>query len=67
MIEIVEKATVVYTDGVQEQFDALRITPRGIVIGRIFKTDDDEDFFMCGFIPKRNVQKVVGGTKRKIE
>ena len=67
MIEIIQNATVVYTDGVQEQFDAVRITPKGIVIGRLFNTEGDEEFFMCGFIPLRNVHKVVGGTKRTIQ
>jgi len=61
MKKIIKNAVVVYTDDVNEQFDAIRITDRGLIIGRII----DGEFVACGFIPQRNIKNVNNGTKRK--
>lgn len=60
MIEILEKATVTYIDGLEEQFDAIRMTDKGVVIGRIL----DGELLEYGFIPKQAVKKIKGGTRR---
>ena len=39
MIEILEKATVIYMDGNKDLFDAIHITDKGVVVGRILKID----------------------------
>ena len=62
MIEILENATVIYADGVEEQFDAIRITIEGVVIGRIL----DGEFVDCGFISKNGIKEIKNGIKRNI-
>lgn len=47
-------ATVTYTDGVKEHFEALRINKKGIIIGRII----NGIFLDCGFISKTNVKEI---------
>jgi hypothetical protein len=42
-------ATVTYTDGIKEHFEALRMTNKGIIIGRII----NGIFLDCGFISKK--------------
>ena len=61
MIEILQNATVIYSDGVKEQFEAIRLVDKGVIIGRIL----DNRFFDCGFISKRNIKEIKGGKKRK--
>lgn len=53
--------TVVYTDNITQQFEALRVTEKGVVIGRII----DGDFLDCGFIIKRNIKKIL--TRQSLE
>ena len=60
VIEIIQNATVVYTDNVREQFEALRMTDKGIIIGRII----DGKFLDCGFISKRNIKEIKNGEKQ---
>ena len=67
MIEILQNSTLIYTDGMEEQFEALRLTKRGIYIGRILRSGGKERYFECGFISKDNVKSVIGGKKRIIE
>ena len=53
--EIMKNAIIIYTDGVREQFEAIRQIDKGIIIGRIL----DNKFFDCGFISKRNIKKII--------
>ena len=64
--EIIENATIIYTDNVSEFFDAIRINDKGVIIGRILKIDKTEEFIECGFIPLYNIIKIKNGSKRKI-
>ena len=52
--EIMLNATVIYTDGIREQFEALRQTEKGVIIGRFI----DGEFVDCGFISKRNIKEI---------
>jgi hypothetical protein len=52
--EIMLHPTVIYTDGIREQFEAVRLTEKGVIIGRII----DGEFVDCGFISKRNVKEI---------
>jgi hypothetical protein len=57
--KIISNATVVYTDGISEQFETLGLTQNGIVIGRII----NGEFVTCGFIPKGNIKEIKNGGK----
>ncbi len=59
--EIIMNATVICTDGIQEQFEALRKTEKGVIIGRIL----DGEFVDCGFISKRNIKQIKDNEERK--
>ena len=48
MIEVLENATIVYTDGVKEQFEAVYLTDKRVITGRIFKSNGTEEFKECG-------------------
>lgn len=67
MVEILENATIVYTDGVKEQFDAIRMTAKKVITGRIFKLGKKEEFKECGFIARRNIKQIYNGSKRKLQ
>jgi len=54
MNDIMTNATVVYTDGISEHFEALRVIKKGAIIGRII----DGEFLDCGFISKRNIKEI---------
>jgi len=58
--EIMQNITVVYTDNIQESFEAIRVIDKGAIIGRII----DGEFLDCGFISKRNIKEIKnnGGT-----
>lgn len=56
--EIIKNASVIYTDYVKEQFDALRITDRGAIIGKII----DGKFEPFGFIPKHSIKQINNGS-----
>ena len=49
-----KNVTVVYTDCIEEVFEAIQITEKGIVIGRMY----DNEFFPYGFIPKKNIKSL---------
>jgi hypothetical protein len=55
------KATVIYTDGMKEQFEAVRRTEKGVVYGRIL----EGQFVDYGFISKRNIKQITNGGKKK--
>jgi len=52
--EIMVNKTVIYSDGIKEQFEALRQTEKGVIIGRII----DGEFVDCGFISKGNIKQI---------
>jgi len=56
MIEVLEKATVVYTDGNKKLFDAIYITDKGVLFGRILKIDNTESDAVVDF-PGRPEEK----------
>ena len=53
--EIMKNTTIIYIDGVKEQFEAIRMIDKGVIIGRIL----DNKFFDCGFISKRNIKEII--------
>ena len=61
-IEILENAIVIYTDGNREIFEAIRMTDRGVIIGRVL----DDEFVDCGFISKGNIKEIRDGVKKQI-
>jgi len=67
MIEILENATIIYTDGVKEHFDAIHLTDKKVITGRILKTEKSKIFKEYGFILRENVKKIYNGTKIKIK
>jgi hypothetical protein len=67
MIEVLENATIVYTDGVKERYDAIHMTEKMAIIGRIFKINGTELFKECGFISRQNIKQIYNGSKRKIQ
>jgi len=62
MIEIIENATVIYTDGVGEKLEVIRVIDKGVIIGRII----DGEFLDCGFISKSNIKEIRCGKKRDL-
>ena len=61
-MEMLKKATIIYTDDLEEKFDAIRITNNGVVICRIL----DGEILECGFISKNNIKQIKNGTNTKI-
>jgi hypothetical protein len=59
--EVIENVTVIYTDGITEQFEAIRLIQQGIVIGRI----KEGEFVPFGFINHRNIRNINKGRKGK--
>jgi len=52
--ETIRNATVVYTDGTSDQFEVLRLTQKGAMIGRMI----NNKFITCGFIFKKNIKQI---------
>jgi hypothetical protein len=67
MIEVLLNATIVYNDGVKERYDAIYLTKKMIVTGRIFTNGDKEKFQKFGFIPRFNIKDIYNGSKKKIQ
>ena len=67
MVEILKNATIVYNDGVKEQFDAIYVTDKNVITGRIFKEGGKEEFINYGFISKRNIKFIYNGSKKKLK
>ena len=66
IVDIIQNAIIIYTDGISEFFDAIRVTDKGVIIGRILEKDKTEEFIDCGFISNRSIKKIKKGTKIKI-
>ena len=67
MIEIMKNATIIYIDGVKERFDAILMTDKKVITGRIFEIDGREEFKECGFISRENIKQIYNGNKRRIQ
>ena len=61
MTEILVNATVDYIDGIEEYFEAIQVTDKGVIVGRTF----DGKIVFCGFISKKNIKQIKNGSKRK--
>ena len=59
IIEVINNAIVEYSDGNRESFDAIEMSPRSTVFGKLVS----KEFFSYRFIPKHNVKKIDGGKK----
>lgn len=59
--EILKNATVIYIDGSSEQFETIRLTKKGPVIGRII----DGKFITYGFIFTSNIKEIKTNGGRK--
>jgi hypothetical protein len=66
MIEILENATIVYIDGVKERFDAVRLTDKMAITGRIFVRQGVEEFVENGLISRSNIKKIYNGSKKRV-
>jgi len=79
IIEIVENATIIYTEGKRAIFEAIFVTEEGeIIFGQIVKVektdycrsagsiDCHEIFIEWGGIPKDNINHIEGGIKKKV-
>ena len=62
MTETFENAIVVYTNGITEQFAAIRMTDKGVIIGRVL----DGEFVDCGFISGRNIKEIRDSVRRTL-
>jgi len=58
--EIIRDATIVYTDGISESFEAIHLTEKGVVINRIM----NGKVVAFGFISKRNIKEIKNGEKK---
>ena len=58
-MKIIENATILYTDNLTEQFEALRVIDKGVIIGRII----EGKFLDCGFISNRNIKEIINRGK----
>ena len=62
MLKIIENATVIYTSGVGEHLEVIRVIDKGVIIGRII----DGEFLDCGFISKSSIKEIRCGKKREL-
>jgi hypothetical protein len=67
MIEVMENATIVYTDGVKERYEAVYLTDKRVIMGRIYKSNGTDEFREYGFISRNNVKHIYNGSKRKVK
>ena len=65
-IEILENAIILYNDGMQEKFDAIHITDKGAIIGRILKKDETDVFLGFGYISRHSIKHIGQCSSRKI-
>lgn len=67
MVEILVNATIVYIDGVKERFDAIRLTDKRVITGRVFEVNGTELFEEYGFISRQNIKQIYNGCTRKMQ
>lgn len=56
-IEIIEFPTITYNDGTKQPFDAIRITCKGVNIGRIHKNKSYIEYDFIPFDIIKNIDK----------
>lgn len=60
MEKFIENAIVIQKSGEKQIYDAIQITKKGIVTGRIIKKNDTREVFEDqGFIPNSQIQKIM--------
>lgn len=59
MEQVIENAIVLQKNGEKQIYDAIQITKKGIITGRIKKNDAQEVFEDQGFIPNSQIQKIM--------
>ena len=63
IINILEMAKIIYSDGKMDIFNVIYKANEGVYIGRII---NQNEFINGGFIPKENIKEIIGGIKRKM-
>jgi len=57
--KLLKNASVVYSDGNREVFEAIQVTDRGIIIGRFYTEENGrEEFVSFGFIPWSSIKQI---------
>ena len=60
MEQVIKNAIVLQKNGEKQIYDAVQITKKGIITGRIIKKNDTwEAFEDQGFIPNSQIQKIM--------
>jgi len=62
IIDILEMAQIIYTDGKKEFFEVIHIAKEGVYTGRM---RNHNEFIDCGFIPTQIIKEIMGGTERR--
>ena len=62
-IDILENVNIVYKDGKKDFIEAIYVSDKGVVTGRI----KNNKFVNGGFIPKSNIKSIKGNTKRMMQ
>ncbi len=65
--DILTNVGVIYNDDFKQIFEAIEVTNKGYILGKICKKNEEDVFTECGFILKRNIKKINWDTKRKIK
>ena len=53
------QVTVVYIDDLSETFEALKVTDKGVIIGRFIENEQGKkEFLECGFIAHSMIQEI---------
>ena len=60
IIDILKDVTILTSNGEKEFYPAIHINDTGLFIGKLTET---EGFIETGFIPKKNIIKILGGEK----
>jgi hypothetical protein len=67
MEEILVNATIVYIDGIKERFDAIYLTDKRVITGRVSERNGAEVFEEYGFISRQNIKQIYNGCTRKMQ
>ena len=62
-IEIIEYATITYNDGMKQPFDAIRLTKKGVNVGRIY----NNNYIEYDFIPNDIIREIEMGKSKTIQ
>ena len=60
MIDILEMAQIIYSDGKKDFFKAIQISDNGVFTGRII----NNNFIIGGFIPKNSIKQILCNGKK---